>query len=90
MTRFTVRIQPGAKSDELLGWISDAQNTPLLKVRLRAPAVEGKANSALIDFLSESLKIRPRQLSIEKGEKSRIKMIAVEGLTLDEVKQRTS
>ncbi len=89
MIRFPVRVQPGARSDEIVGWVADAQGGEMLKVRLRAAAVEGKANAALIDFLAESLGVRPRQISIERGEKSREKMIAVEGLTLDEVRQRT-
>lgn len=89
MTRFAVRVQPGAKSDEILGWIDDAQGNPLLKLRLRAPALEGRANAALIDFLAESLGVRSRQILIEKGGKSRGKIIAVEGLTLEEVKRRT-
>ena len=90
MTRFAIRVQPGAKSDEILGWIADAVGNSVLKLRLRAPALEGKANAALIDLLAESLEIRPRQILIERGGKSREKIIAVEGLTLEEIKRRTN
>ena len=88
MTRFAVRVQPGSRSNEIVGWTADARGGEMLKLRLRAPAVDGKANAALLDFLAESLGLRPRQIAIERGEKSREKIIAVEGLTLDDVKRR--
>jgi uncharacterized protein (TIGR00251 family) len=89
MIRFAVRAQPGARSDEIVGWTSNAQGGEMLKVRLRAAAVEGKANAALVEFLAESLGLRPRQVTIERGEKSREKLISADGLTLDELKRRT-
>ena len=88
MTRLAVRVQPGAKANEIVGWITDAQGGEVLKIRLRAPAVEGKANAALIEFLAESLGLRPRQLTLERGDKSREKIVLVEGLTREEVRQR--
>ena len=88
MSRFAVRVQPGAKSDAILGWVADAQGGEILKLRLRAAAVEGKANAALIEFIAKALDLRPRQVSLERGAKSREKIIAVEGLTLDEIKRR--
>jgi uncharacterized protein len=88
MTRFTVRVQPGARANEIVAWVADAHGGEMLKVRLRAAAVEGKANAALVDFLAESLGVRPRQISIARGSKSRQKLVAVDGLILEEVKQR--
>ncbi len=90
MARFSVRVQPGARSDEIVGWTSTPEGDETLKIRLRAAPVEGKANAALIDFLAESLGLRPRQITIERGEKSREKIVSTEGLTLEDVKRKTT
>jgi uncharacterized protein (TIGR00251 family) len=88
--RLAVRVQPGAKANEITGWIADAQGGQVLKIRLRAPAVEGKANAALIEFLAESLHLRSRQITLERGDKSRDKIVHLEGITKEEIKSRLS
>jgi len=89
MTRLSIRVQPGAKSNEIVGWIVDANGGKVLKIRLRAAAVEGKANAALIEFLAEALSIRPRQITLQRGDKSREKVVCVEGMTLEQVRRIT-
>ena len=59
-----------------------------IKVKLRAPAVEGKANAALRSFLSKELKIAGRQIVLERGHKSRDKIIRIDGLSDEEVLSR--
>ncbi|HNV24550.1 MAG TPA: DUF167 domain-containing protein, partial [Candidatus Omnitrophota bacterium] len=49
----------------------------VFKIYLTAPAVEGKANDALIAFLSEHFKVRKRAIEITKGLKSRYKTITI-------------
>jgi len=49
-----------------------------LKVHLTAPAVDGKANKALIVILSEYFKKRKNQIKITKGLKSPLKTINIE------------
>ena len=90
MTRLAIRAQPGAKANEVVGWIADAHGGEVLKIRLRAPAVEGKANAALIEFLAQILGLRPRQITLERGDKSREKVVLVEGITREEVARRIS
>jgi uncharacterized protein (TIGR00251 family) len=68
-----VRVQPGASKDEVVGWEDD-----LLRIRVRARAVEGKANKRLVEFLAEALGLRPRQVTLIKGEKSREKLVEVD------------
>jgi len=87
-TRLAVRVLPGARANEIIGWIADAQGGEVLKIRLRAPAIEGKANAALIEFLAETLALRPRQISLEHGGKSREKIVRVEGATTAEIRTR--
>ncbi|MBP9854745.1 MAG: DUF167 domain-containing protein [Candidatus Omnitrophica bacterium] len=51
-----------------------------LKVYLTAPAVDGKANKALITFLSEYYKVRKNQIEIIKGLKSKDKTITISAI----------
>jgi uncharacterized protein (TIGR00251 family) len=88
MTGLAIRVQPGAKANEIVGWISDASGGEVLKIRLRAAAVEGKANAALLEFLAASLGLRPRQIVLVRGEKSRDKVVEVNGPTEAEIKLR--
>lgn len=83
-----IRVQPGAKSNEVVGWIADGQAAPSLKIRLRAAAVEGQANAALREFLAEILGMRGRQITLLQGEKSRQKLVRIDGLTLQEIEMR--
>ncbi len=78
-----VRVQPGASRDEIAGW-----ETGVLRVRLRARAVEGKANRGLLEFLAHALALRPYQVEIAKGEKSREKLIDVDLPSMEEVEAR--
>jgi uncharacterized protein (TIGR00251 family) len=89
MPRLAIRVQPGAKADGIAGWIADAHGGEVLKIRLRAPAVEGKANAALLEFLARQLGLRPRQITLERGDTSRHKIVQVDGMTMNEVKRRT-
>jgi uncharacterized protein (TIGR00251 family) len=54
-------------------------------VRVAAPPVRGQANRELIAFLSQLLDIRKDSLAILKGHTSRHKLIAVRGLSREEV-----
>jgi len=81
--QFAVRVVPGASRNEVAGVQDDA-----LKVRLAAPAVEGKANRACIDFLAGLLGVRRSFLAIASGEKSRKKTVTVEGITRGELEAR--
>lgn len=73
---FSVRVQPRASKDELVGEMEGA-----LKVRLQAPAVEDRANDALIEFLAELLKTPKSAVRILSGDRSRTKRIEIRGVT---------
>lgn len=87
--RIAIRVQPGAKANEMAGWLADGHGGEALKIRLRAPAVEGRANAALIEFLAEILGLHPRRITLQRGGKSRVKIVQVEGMTGEEVRTRT-
>jgi uncharacterized protein len=76
----SVRVQPRASKDEIAGEMGGA-----LKVRLRAPAVEDRANEALVEFLAELLKTPRTAVRILSGERSRTKRIEVHGVTRQQI-----
>lgn len=73
LLRFDVRVQPRASKDEIVGVQEGA-----LRVRLRAPPVEGAANDALIEFLADELGLSRRQIRIVSGLGSRSKVVEVD------------
>lgn len=68
-----VRVQPGAKKSEFAG-VLDGR----LRIRLAAPAVENKANKALVAFIAKSLGLRPNRVSLISGEQGRQKRIFID------------
>lgn len=79
---FTVRVQPRASHDEIAGEISGA-----IKIRLQAPALEKRANQALIDFLAHLLKTPKSAVRLLSGERSHIKRIEIRGVTKRQIEQ---
>jgi uncharacterized protein (TIGR00251 family) len=79
--RLSIRVQPRASANEVVGTHGDA-----LKVRLRAPPVEGAANEALVDFLAKCLGITRRDVTIVAGSSSRSKIVELTGITEDRVR----
>jgi len=75
-----VRVQPRARKDEIAGVMEGA-----LKVRLRAPALEDRANEALCEFLAELLKTPKAAVRILSGHHSRSKRVEVRGVTRQQV-----
>ncbi len=60
----------------------------ILRLKLAAPVREGKANKELIDYLAERFGIVKSQMNIVEGYNARDKVIAISGLSEEEVKQR--
>ena len=58
-----------------------------IKIALQAPAVEGKANTALRRFLAEKLSIPQRAIVLERGERSRDKVIRVDDLSEQDIRR---
>src|SRR6266436_9339951 len=77
---FSVRVQPRATKDEIAGVMGGA-----LKVRLRAPALEDRANDALCEYLAELLKTPKAAVRILSGHHSRSKRVEVRGVTREQV-----
>lgn len=69
-------IQPGASQCEVCGFFCEPAR---LKIRIKAPPVDGKANKVLIEFLGQWLNISRKNITIIRGETSRQKDIYLLG-----------
>ena len=76
----SVRVIPRSKKTEFGGMRGDA-----FVVRVKAPPVEGAANAALVEFLASTLDVPRRAIQIRTGETSRLKRVAIAGVTADAV-----
>ena len=73
-----IRVAPGARTSEVVEVVDDE-----LKVRVAAPAREGKANDELVRFVAKALGVPRRSVSIAHGAGSRHKVVDVVGEGLD-------
>jgi uncharacterized protein (TIGR00251 family) len=80
--RFSVRLQPRASKNEIVGLQGIS-----LKVRVTAPPVEGMANDALVELLSKELQTPRRNVCIVSGHSSRTKVIEISGVDLESVQR---
>jgi uncharacterized protein (TIGR00251 family) len=81
--RIRVRLTPRAARDEIAGWQDD-----VLRVRVTAPPVEGRANAALAALLAGALGLPKSRVGVIAGTRGREKTVAIEGLSQDEALQR--
>jgi uncharacterized protein len=80
---FAVRVHPRAKKNAITGEVGGA-----LKVSLTAPPIDGKANTACVEFFAKLLKVPRSSVTIASGQTSRQKVIRISGLSAEEVRKR--
>ncbi len=80
----TIRVTPRARKSEVGGILEDGT----VRIRIQEPPVDGKANRALIVFLSKVLGVRKNQIEIVAGQKGLDKIVAVDDMTAQEVENR--
>jgi uncharacterized protein (TIGR00251 family) len=68
-----LHIQPGASKNEFCGLYGNR-----LKIKIKSPPRDGEANSALVKFLSDLLKVPGSKIHILRGESSRKKDLLIE------------
>jgi len=71
-----VQIQPKSSKDQIIG-IHNGR----LKIKISAPPVDGKANQALIEFMSKVLGVSKSKVEIVKGHTSKLKTLKIIGIT---------
>jgi uncharacterized protein (TIGR00251 family) len=73
--RIEVRLRPRGSRDELIG-----MRDGVLQAKVMAPPVDGKANKALCKLIAKRVGVAPSRVSVVRGEKSREKVVRVEGV----------
>ena len=81
--KISLRVYPNAARNEVVGFTDG-----VLGVKVSALPVKGKANRELIAFLSQKLGVGKGSLTIIKGHTSRNKLIAIDGLSQEEIIRR--
>ena len=80
-----LRVYSSTNRSEVVGF-----RNGVLQVKVSAPPIKGKANRELITLLSQLLKIGKGSINIVKGHNIRSKVIAIDGLSREEVMKRIS
>ena len=80
--RIEIKAVPNAPRSEVVGWLGEA-----LKVKIHAPALEGKANQELCGVLAKKLGLPKRSVRLAQGDTSRRKLIQIDGLSREEVER---
>jgi uncharacterized protein (TIGR00251 family) len=76
--RVALRVYPGARRNEVGGRYGTTE-PPILMVRVTAPAVDGKANAAVIEALAEAFGCSRRDVRVLVGPTSRHKIVEIDG-----------
>lgn len=86
---FAVRVQPRARRSALTGILGEGDDR-VLKLALAVPATEGRANEALVRFLSELFAVSRSAIEIVSGAQSRNKVVRIAGVDAEHVRARLS
>lgn len=78
-----IRVIPNAKKNEFAGY-RDGE----LVLRLNAPAIEGKANKAAVEFVSRYLGVSRSSVLLTRGERSRHKIFQIVGLESGDLERK--
>ncbi len=78
-----MRVQPRARGDEIAG-----ERNGALLVRVVAPPVDGKANSAALKLIARRLGVASGRVSVVRGTSSRDKLIEVDGLDSEALRRK--
>jgi uncharacterized protein (TIGR00251 family) len=78
-----LKVTPRGSADAVLGIAEGA-----LRIRLTAPPVEGAANAAARDFLSQLLGVPKRDIGLARGQTARAKTFRIDGLDPAAVRAR--
>ena len=83
ITRLRVKVHARARRDEVLGFQGN-----VLRIKVTAPPVEGKANHAVVELLAAHLRVPKSSIRIVSGEHAPLKLVEVAGLDSAAVTER--
>jgi uncharacterized protein (TIGR00251 family) len=84
--RINVKLQPRSSRDDVIGWNEEGA----LRVRVKAPPVDGAANSALIQVLARTLGVTKSRVKLVSGATARNKVVEIEGISGEQLATRLS
>lgn len=87
MPRLTLRVKPGSSRTSVGGRFPAPGGGDALIVAVTAPAVDGRANDAVIEALAHALDLKRRDISLVRGHTSRTKLVDVPDAALPRVQQ---
>jgi uncharacterized protein len=82
-TRVRLRVSPGSRRPGIAGRYGDAW-----KVRVTAPAEDGRANEAVVALLAETLDLPRSSVSLVAGHGARDKLVELADMPADETDRR--
>jgi hypothetical protein len=82
-TTLTLQVQPNARHNQVLGF-----EDGILRLKIAALPIEGKANKELISFLSKTLDTSKSNITIERGLTSKVKIVTILGLDRNQIYER--
>ena len=77
----TIYVKPNARENTIIKWVDE----DTIKVSLTAAPEKGKANKALIDFLSKEWGIAKSDIEITRGAIARIKQLTIADKHLEKI-----
>jgi uncharacterized protein (TIGR00251 family) len=77
-----VRVIPNSKRNEVVSRIGS-----ILRTKISAPAIDGKANEELCDFLSDFFNVKRSMIFLRKGERGREKTIEITGRSEEDLNE---
>lgn len=75
-TTISIKVTPNAARNEIAGFADD-----ILRVKIAAPPLKGRANKELVNFLYRLLAVSKDRVSIVKGHTTRNKIVAIDGMS---------
>lgn len=75
--KLAVKVTPGASRSEIIGWEQDPHAGRVLKLRIAAPPVDGKANKEVAAFLAKRLGVAKSSIELLHGDSSRVKLLNI-------------
>ncbi|GAM24271.1 hypothetical protein SAMD00019534_074460 [Acytostelium subglobosum LB1] len=72
--KLNINVHPNAKQSSVVSVGDDGS----IDIRISQPPIDGRANDEVVDFLSDELGVRRRLIQVEKGLKSRNKVVSID------------
>jgi uncharacterized protein (TIGR00251 family) len=82
MASLVIRLQPRAKRNAIV-----EERDGVLRVSVAAAPVDGRANAALCKLIAKRAGVARGRVSVVRGERSREKLVQVEGVELEELRR---